>query len=128
MIEASKKEVSDNMADNETDSDAKPTKEFWRKPLDDVVQVRKEGNIHILKSRCKGCAFCIEFCPKKVLVQSDDINEKGYHPPEVKNPDECVFCELCELICPDIAIYIEVTNSNEDELDKKDKKKEGEKK
>ena len=52
-------------------------------------------------------------------MQSEDINEKGYHPPEVKNPDACVFCQLCELICPDFAIYIEVTKSNEDEINNK---------
>jgi 2-oxoglutarate ferredoxin oxidoreductase subunit delta len=122
MMETKKKQASDTMSEEDEGSDSKPTEEFWRQPLDDVVKVRKEGTIHVLKSRCKGCAFCIEFCPKQVLVQSEDINEKGYHPPEVKNPDACVFCQLCELICPDIAIYIEVTKSNEDEINNKDKK------
>ncbi|UCH90257.1 MAG: ferredoxin family protein [Thermoplasmata archaeon] len=93
-----------------------PEDEFWREPLDDAKEIKKEGNIHILEFRCKGCGFCIEFCPKKVFIQSEGINERGYHPPEAKNPDDCVFCELCMMVCPDFAIYVEVTKSNEDEI------------
>jgi 2-oxoglutarate ferredoxin oxidoreductase subunit delta len=36
---------------------------------------------------------------------SEGFNRKGYHPPEVVKSGECVNCNLCEMICPDFAIY-----------------------
>jgi len=79
---------------------------FWRKPLDaDEIDVTI-GEIHIVNDRCKGCAFCVEYCPKDVLELSDEFNVKGYHPPYVKNPDQCLCCKLCETICPEFAIWV----------------------
>ena len=61
--------------------------------------------VNILQYRCKGCGYCIEFCPKDVLAESEDFNEKGYHPPYVKVQGQCVNCDFCETICPEFAIY-----------------------
>jgi 2-oxoglutarate ferredoxin oxidoreductase subunit delta len=36
---------------------------------------------------------------------SKEFNRKGYHPPEVVKHGECVNCNLCEMICPDFAIF-----------------------
>lgn len=72
---------------------------------------RSKGRPHMIEDRCKGCGFCIEFCPAKVLIQSDRFNSKGYHPPEfIERPPEkvCIACKFCEMICPDFAIYVEV--------------------
>ena len=55
------------------------------------------------KSWCKSCGICVEFCPRKIL----ELGSQGI---EVKNPDECILCGLCELRCPDYAIYIEDSN------------------
>jgi len=78
---------------------------YWRKPLDmDLVTIPK-GNVVIIADRCKGCGFCVEYCPKDVLVMSEGFNSKGYHPPEVVKNGECVNCNLCEMICPDFAIF-----------------------
>ena len=78
---------------------------YWRQPLDlDRVTV-PHGEVRILRERCKGCGFCVEFCPKDVLALSEEFNQKGYHPPEVVDADGCVNCHLCEMICPDFAIY-----------------------
>ena len=63
------------------------------------------GTVKILADRCKGCGFCIEYCPKDVLVFSHGFNRKGYHPPEVVKDGECVNCNLCEMIYPDFAIF-----------------------
>jgi len=63
------------------------------------------GEVRIIVDRCKGCGFCVEYCPKDVLVLSEEFNKKGYHPPKVVKEGECVNCNLCELICPDFAIY-----------------------
>lgn len=62
--------------------------------------------IVIVEDKCKGCNFCIHYCPREVLEPSERFNEKGFHPPIVKDKDKCVGCGLCELICPDFAIYI----------------------
>ena len=78
---------------------------YWRKPLDlDLVRI-PHGVVHIVADRCKGCGFCVEYCPKDVLAMSEEFNRKGYHPPTVVRADECVNCELCGMICPDFAIF-----------------------
>jgi len=79
---------------------------FWRKPLDLDKLDLPQGEIHIIKDRCKGCGFCVEYCPRDVLELSTEFNVKGYHPPYVKFPDECVDCGLCEMLCPDFAIFV----------------------
>lgn len=64
------------------------------------------GKIHIERDRCKGCGFCVEYCPRDVLELSDEFNIKGYHPPFVKNEEKCCYCQLCETICPEFAIFV----------------------
>jgi 2-oxoglutarate ferredoxin oxidoreductase subunit delta len=78
--------------------------EFWRTPLDSEEIVVSRGVVHIIEDRCKGCGYCIQFCPKKILAESKRFNKKSYHPPEVVKPD-CVNCHFCEIICPEFAIY-----------------------
>ncbi|RJR24299.1 MAG: ferredoxin family protein [Desulfobacteraceae bacterium] len=78
---------------------------LWRTPLDsEAIQVPK-GIVHILEDRCKGCGYCIDFCPRKVLEFSTRFNRKGYHPPALTKQDDCVNCHFCEIICPEFAIY-----------------------
>lgn len=55
--------------------------------------------------RCKGCGFCVEFCPLDVLVLSEGFNAKGYHYPEVVAPEKCSGCDLCGMYCPDFAVF-----------------------
>ena len=63
------------------------------------------GEVFINTDRCKGCGFCIEFCPPKVLASSEKYNSHGYHPPALVNETACTGCDLCGLYCPDFAIY-----------------------
>ena len=62
------------------------------------------GRVFIKTERCKGCMYCIEFCPQGVLEESKDFNPKGYHYPVVKK-DQCINCTLCLSLCPDYAIF-----------------------
>ncbi|MEW6077827.1 MAG: 4Fe-4S dicluster domain-containing protein [Thermodesulfobacteriota bacterium] len=77
---------------------------YWREPLDSNEIVVSRGKVIIIADRCKGCGYCIEFCPREVLAFSPDYNIKGYHPPVVRN-DDCLNCHYCELLCPEFAIY-----------------------
>ena len=63
------------------------------------------GKVHIVRDRCKGCGYCIKYCPREVLEVSDELNGKGYYFPQVKDEDACLNCGLCELICPEFAIW-----------------------
>lgn len=87
---------------------------FWRVPFDvEAIQVSR-GEVHIIEDRCKGCGYCIEFCPRKILALSERFNKKGYHPPAVLQAEACVNCHYCEIICPEFAIYsVEAPLSNQ---------------
>ena len=64
-----------------------------------------KGSVIIVVERCKGCGFCVEFCPTKVLELSSAFNSKGYHPPHVIAAEKCSGCDLCGMYCPDFAIF-----------------------
>ena len=66
----------------------------------------RKCTIHIIESRCKGCGFCIEFCPRDVLEVSETLAPNGYHPPYAARMDQCTCCRTCQLVCPDFAIYV----------------------
>ena len=79
--------------------------EFWREPFDANVVLVSQGEVHIIEDRCKGCGYCIEFCPRGILGFAARFNTKGYHPPEILRPEGCVNCHYCEIICPEFAIF-----------------------
>jgi 2-oxoglutarate ferredoxin oxidoreductase subunit delta len=66
---------------------------------------KKNGKVFISPERCKGCGYCVAFCPSHVLVLASSFNRKGYHPPEVVDADACSGCDLCGMYCPDFAIF-----------------------
>jgi len=64
-----------------------------------------KGKIVLTEARCKGCMFCIEFCPTKALALGTRLNHKGYRLPDLAHPDKCNGCDNCGLYCPDFAIF-----------------------
>ena len=68
-------------------------------------RAKPKGKVFTIREWCKGCGFCIRFCPMKVLAFSEDYNSKGYRTPVVARPEDCTGCNLCGLYCPDFAIY-----------------------
>jgi len=63
--------------------------------------------IYVDKEVCKGCELCIYFCPKGVFEMSKQRNKKGFIFSEAKHPEKCILCKICEINCPDLAIYVE---------------------
>ncbi|MFH0769054.1 MAG: 4Fe-4S binding protein [Chloroflexota bacterium] len=66
--------------------------------------------IDIDKNRCKGCGFCVEFCPTKALKMSSELSPKGYNLAVVDDETKCVDCGLCEAICPEFAIKVHIAD------------------
>jgi 2-oxoglutarate/2-oxoacid ferredoxin oxidoreductase subunit alpha len=64
-----------------------------------------KGTVFVRTEICKGCSFCIDFCPTDCLSFSTEFNPKGYHFPVLSTPEACTGCDLCGLYCPDFAIY-----------------------
>ena len=62
--------------------------------------------IEVKEDWCKGCGICIQRCPVSALEESDKINKRGIRPPRLKIDNNCNYCRLCELICPDLAIIV----------------------
>ncbi|MDD5092757.1 MAG: ferredoxin family protein [Dehalococcoidia bacterium] len=88
---------------------------YWRSPLDQEKVKPIYGQTHVIPDRCKGCGFCINFCPRHVLKESPEFNLKGYHFPYAANPADCTGCGLCELLCPDFAITANTVDQDEEE-------------
>lgn len=83
---------------------------FRRKTVKEVSQVAKKGRLVFRADRCKGCELCVNACPMKILKLDDEaVNRKGYHPISVTDPDKCIACASCAMMCPDgiINVYVE---------------------
>ena len=58
--------------------------------------------------RCKGCALCVDACPKDIVaLDTGRINSKGYNPADVTDPELCIVCAFCAIMCPDMVIQVE---------------------
>ena len=66
----------------------------------------KYSQVHVIVERCKGCGFCIEFCPQHLLYQPIETSSKGYHTVGINNSDKCTGCDICSMVCPDFAISV----------------------
>jgi len=62
-------------------------------------KAKTPAKIEIRDDWCKGCEFCVTYCPKDVL-QMDGVL------PVVVALEECTRCQLCVWVCPDFAIKV----------------------
>jgi len=76
----------------------------------------KEKNMIVINDDwCKGCNICIDRCPVNALEESDRLNRRGVRPPQLKENNECNYCRICELVCPDFAITVVSEEKKKDE-------------
>ena len=68
--------------------------------MPETTPSKEKIRIDINRDWCKGCGICVSFCPEDVLGLDED--QKSF----VKNPENCIFCGMCELRCPDMAIEV----------------------
>lgn len=62
--------------------------------------------LNINTSLCKGCAYCIKFCPKNILEMGKERNNHGHFFPLLTDTEKCISCAMCATICPEGAIEI----------------------
>ena len=65
-----------------------------------------QQRIRIIEGLCKGCGYCIEYCPNKVFEKPDRQNKKRTTPPKIVHQEKCTMCELCTMLCPDFALTV----------------------
>jgi len=85
---------------------------LWRTPFDQTEKVITPPKVIIDKDRCKGCGYCVEFCPRGTLEMSDELNLKGYTLAAVADESKCLGCGLCDILCPEFAIHV-ILNDNQ---------------
>jgi len=67
---------------------------------------KADKKVIIIPERCKGCGFCIEFCPQHIIHKSAEMNSKGYHTIYISDDSKCTRCDMCGMVCPDFAIGV----------------------
>ena len=73
---------------------------------DKTVKSGPSFKVKIAEKFCKGCGYCIKYCPKKVLSAEDGLNAKGYVKVKVANEADCIGCLSCSTVCPEAAITV----------------------
>lgn len=63
------------------------------------------AKIEVDKFFCKGCGLCMDVCPFRLIVYSDEAGESGLYA-EQKDAEKCTGCTLCAIQCPECAISV----------------------
>lgn len=62
--------------------------------------MQDEGElIMVADAWCKGCAICVDVCPKDCLEMQGPL-------PRLTDARLCTSCGMCEYLCPDFAIHV----------------------
>jgi len=76
--------------------------------------MKKRYRVEIDSEACKGCGYCINFCPANCITLSKEFNSKGVHYAVFTNSvgsntntfTLCNGCGACYIVCPDYCIKI----------------------
>lgn len=60
----------------------------------------------ILDERCKACGMCVSACPCNTLALGSTLNAQGYAFVMQAAPEKCIKCNICRIVCPDVAIGV----------------------
>jgi len=74
--------------------------------------MKTKGRIKINSELCKGCSYCIDTCPFKVIALRKRFNKRGYFPAVAEHIEKCTGCAMCARMCPEIAIEVYRENTN----------------
>ena len=66
----------------------------------------KANKIALVSVYCKGCGLCVDVCPTGTLQLYDDPKNKWGGSVKVDAPEFCIGCKMCEMQCPDFAIFV----------------------
>lgn len=65
------------------------------------------SEVIIDEQRCRGCGYCVQFCPRGCLdIERGKYNQLGYKVPVFANAERCNTCGLCYRVCPHWAINV----------------------
>ena len=67
-----------------------------------MAKVVFEQKLDVVTRLCKGCGICVDFCPMRVLEMSTAAKSI----PILKDEEKCTKCGVCEIMCPDFAIFV----------------------
>ena len=84
-----------------------------RTPILPPPRPQKKYEVIIDSEQCDGCKICVEFCPKELLKESEETNNRMLHYVEIINPEDCLGCRQCERLCPTTSIFINETDLQE---------------
>jgi NAD-dependent dihydropyrimidine dehydrogenase PreA subunit len=54
----------------------------------------------LVAERCSACNICVEVCPTNVFERQPE------GPPAIARQSDCQTCYMCEVYCPDDALYV----------------------
>lgn len=69
--------------------------------------------VKVLNEYCKGCGYCVHFCPRKVLAFGTLRNAYGAFPPVAQKAEDCIKCGICATVCPEAAIELREEEKND---------------
>ncbi len=64
------------------------------------------GRIEIDREACKGCGYCVDACPLRIIVMTKQFNKAGYFIATPDRIEQCTGCAICANMCPEIAIAV----------------------
>ncbi len=67
--------------------------------------------IKVLGQYCKGCGYCVNFCPKKAVSFGRERNGLGVFFPVIDR-EACIACGICATVCPDAALELREEENN----------------